>query len=357
MIHPAVALAVAVLIGLVVAVIVWPRYGLYARWRRWTQLKQRILVEDALKHIYKQMSAGGDHSLASLAGVLQISRSRAAALLTEMEAEGVVTATTAGVALTPAGRETALHIIRAHRLWERHLAEKSGYKQTEWHRRAEFREHQLTPTDLDELAAQLAHPTHDPHGDPIPQGGYLSPPTDSLPLSHLSPGESARIVHIEDEPELVYAQLIAEELYPTMIIRVIEQTPQRVHFRARGRDHFIAPILANNVAVQPLATPLLEEVDTPPHTLAELNLGESAVVTQLSPACRGSERRRFLDLGILPGTQIVAELRSPGGDPTGYRIRGALIALRREQARQILIARADEPDTALTARVGKPEVH
>ena len=52
----------------------------------------------------------------------------------------------------------------------------------------------------------------------------------------------------------------------------------------------------------------------------------------LSPQCRGPERRRLMDLGILPGTVIQAELVSPSGDPTAYRIRDALIALRKEQA-------------------------
>jgi Fe2+ transport system protein FeoA len=49
-----------------------------------------------------------------------------------------------------------------------------------------------------------------------------------------------------------------------------------------------------------------------------------------------------MDLGIVPGTVIGAELRSPGGDPTAYDIRGALIALRREQAALINIVRLEE---------------
>jgi Fe2+ transport system protein FeoA len=44
-----------------------------------------------------------------------------------------------------------------------------------------------------------------------------------------------------------------------------------------------------------------------------------------------------MDLGILPGTRIEAEMTSPSGDPTAYRIRDALIALRREQADLIRI--------------------
>jgi Fe2+ transport system protein FeoA len=44
-----------------------------------------------------------------------------------------------------------------------------------------------------------------------------------------------------------------------------------------------------------------------------------------------------MDLGILPGTQLQAELKSPLGNPVAYRVREALIALRREQAREVEI--------------------
>jgi Fe2+ transport system protein FeoA len=71
-------------------------------------------------------------------------------------------------------------------------------------------------------------------------------------------------------------------------------------------------------------------------TLDHLQPGERAVVTQL--ASTGLNRRRMMDLGILPGTQIEIEMKSPLGDPVAYRVRGAVIALRREQAREIFIA-------------------
>ena len=71
-------------------------------------------------------------------------------------------------------------------------------------------------------------------------------------------------------------------------------------------------------------------------SLDELEAGKSAVVVGISNA--GPERRRMMDLGILPGAVITAEMRSPLGDPTAYRIRGALLALRRDQARHIQIA-------------------
>lgn len=70
-------------------------------------------------------------------------------------------------------------------------------------------------------------------------------------------------------------------------------------------------------------------------TLDQLQVRQTAVVMALTNS--GPSRRRFMDLGILPGTQIQMELKSPLGDPTAYRVRGAVIALRREQASQIQI--------------------
>lgn len=70
-------------------------------------------------------------------------------------------------------------------------------------------------------------------------------------------------------------------------------------------------------------------------TLNQLTIGQSAQVTALSSI--GADRRRMLDLGILPGTTITVEMSSPMGDPVAYRIRGSLIALRNSQAEQISI--------------------
>ncbi len=68
-------------------------------------------------------------------------------------------------------------------------------------------------------------------------------------------------------------------------------------------------------------------------TLDALSLDQVAIVTGLTSA--GAERRRMMDLGILPGAKIEIEMLNPLGDPTAYRIREATIALRQEQARLI----------------------
>jgi Fe2+ transport system protein FeoA len=77
------------------------------------------------------------------------------------------------------------------------------------------------------------------------------------------------------------------------------------------------------------------ETQTHSLTLDALAPGQTAVVAALHSD--GLERRRLMDLGILPGTAIQVEMKSPLGDPVAYLVRGALVALRREQARKIEI--------------------
>lgn len=76
-------------------------------------------------------------------------------------------------------------------------------------------------------------------------------------------------------------------------------------------------------------------MNQPSLTLADLQPGQSGIVADLESA--GLQRRRMMDLGIVPGTRVRMEMSSPLGDPIAYRVRGALVALRQEQARQVLI--------------------
>ena len=76
------------------------------------------------------------------------------------------------------------------------------------------------------------------------------------------------------------------------------------------------------------------------HQYIPLNLlpvGETGIVQKL--LSDGTQRRRMLDLGLVDGTPVEALQKSPSGDPTAYFIRGAVIALRSEDAGKILIER------------------
>lgn len=323
----------------VVALLFWPGKGLFWQVRRNQQKVQRILIEDALKHLYDQEYKGLKCTLQSISGALSLSVDKTAALLTRLEELGLVQAQGDGVDLTAEGRSYALKMVRIHRLWERYLADETGMKETEWHRKAEKLEHQISEKEAEAMAASMGHPTYDPHGDPIPTRSGKLPPKKGKPLTDLEVNEVARIIHVEDEPDAIYAQLVAEGLHPGMQIRLLEKEPNRLYFVAEGEEVVLAPVMAANITVEPL--PRASE-KAPPDSLATLQVGERAEVLRLSPACRGQQRRRLMDLGIVPGTVISVEMRSPAGDPRAYNIRGATIALRKNQAELIHVRRMKE---------------
>lgn len=70
--------------------------------------------------------------------------------------------------------------------------------------------------------------------------------------------------------------------------------------------------------------------------LSSLPVGEIGCVQDL--LFSGKQRRRMLDLGLVQGTMVEALQKSPSGDPIAYLIRGAVIALRDEDASKIMIA-------------------
>ena len=313
----------------------WPEAGLLARWQRGRKMNARIRREDALKHIHSCEMGGSLASIQSIAGALGVHLNEASATLSELEAHNLALISNGGIRLTPAGRESALYILRAHRMWERYLADETGYSEQEWHDIAERYEHELTHSEVEALSARLGYPTHDPHGDPIPTADGAIVHHGGEPLTAAEIDIPLRIVHLEDEPDVVYAQLVAEGLHPGMGVRLVERTPERLRFWAVGDEHTLAPVVAANISV--LALPEVDADEPTGKPLSHLRSGESGIVLSISPASRGLDRQRLLDLGLLPGTKVGVELVGPGGDPKAYRIRGALIALRDDQADRILV--------------------
>ena len=330
----------ALLIGLIVvsffSLLFWPKGGLIGHLQRVSQLDRRVQREDALKIIHKTERSAEPVTIDSLAESLNINSANAEDLLKDMIAKELVEMSNRQIQLTTTGQQYALRIIRAHRLWERYLAEETGYEESKWHNLADRYEHQLTPDQIEALSAQLGNPTHDPHGDPIPAADGKFVAHGGLPLTEMPLEESLQIVHMEDEPEAVYAQLVAEGLHPGMQVQISEKSPHRIRFWANGEEHLLAPIVAASISVRSLPEQA-QEIACSGRPLHSLKPGQSGTVASLSPRLRGAERRRMMDLGVLPGTVIRAEITSPAGDPTAYRIRGALIALRREQADFICI--------------------
>ncbi len=335
--NPLIALSLGAALTALVLLIFWPERGLYWRWKRVNQRTEQVLIEDALKHMQDYAFQGKLPTIRSLAGSLNVSTSQAFEVITHLQTLNLLEMQGENFSLTEAGRKYALRIIRAHRIYERYLADQTGFEESEWHTRANLIEHHLSAEEVEALAQQLGNPSHDPHGTPIPTtDGKIVFYKNAIPLTQLEPNTLAHIVHMKDEPEAVYAQLVAEGLHIGQEIRLVETSSQRLNFLTNGSEHVLAPLLASNIDV--VAVEEKHKVEKlPGQSLTKLKPGQSAQVVGLSPRIRGVERRRLMDLGLLPGTTIEVEMESVSGNPIAYRIRGAVIALRKNQAALIKV--------------------
>ena len=337
MVDPVLALLGFGLLLVFFALLLWPGTGLIARLLRLSRMTERVRLEDTLKHLYKGEYAERPCSVESVAGAVGVNRGRAVQLLGRLEEQGFAQASEEGFGLTEEGRDYALHIVRTHRLLERYLADRTGVQPEDWHGEAERREHDFSPEDREFLAARLGHPLYDPHGDPIPTADGELPPRTGVPLTSMKPGDVGTIIHLGDEPREVYEDLSRAGLSPLMGVRVLEGDRGEVRFEASGEEKSLTPLVARSVTVEVL--PGAELDGFAGETLADVPPGQVARVLGINSSLQGPQRRRLLDLGLVPGTVVEAELASAGGDPVAYRIRGALIALRKDQSRWIQVDR------------------
>ncbi len=333
MVDPRLALLVFGLATALLAALAWPRHGLWARVARLRRVSERVRVEDTLKYLFHRSSGSPSVHPDALAGALEVRRTVARRLLDRLVASGLAARDGDSVRLTEAGRTEALRIVRSHRLLERYLADRTGVAPAEWHELAEAGEHELSTEEVESLAARLGQPRFDPHGDPIPTATGELPGSVGMPLSRLDEGVAGTVVHLEDEPREDYERLTSLGL--VLGARVVKhgRSSDGIALEVDGRRLSLPFELSDAINVEGGAGRATETV----RSLADLERGESGVVRRITSECRGAQRRRLLDLGVVPGTTITAEMRSAAGDPIAYRIRGALIALRREQARWIEI--------------------
>jgi DtxR family Mn-dependent transcriptional regulator len=161
------------------------------------------------------------------------------------------------------------------------------------------------------------------------------PSAEVTPVTAWTAEGPARIVHIEDEPAIAYDQILATGLRLGQVIRIIERTSQRLVLSDGEAEYRLAPTVAANIEVAPLPESEVAKAHAIP--LTTLLHNQPAEILSLDEAVQGFTRRRFLDLGLTPGTIISPELGNFFGDPRAYRVRGTLIALRKDQASQIWV--------------------
>jgi DtxR family Mn-dependent transcriptional regulator len=133
-------------------------------------------IEHYLREIYKLGQAGDPVSVTALAKAQQVSPASASAMVKKLAAlELADHAPYGGITLTPAGERVALEVIRHHRLLELYLAETLGVGVADVHEEADRLEHAISEELEARIDEALGFPTHDPHGDPIPNANLEWP--------------------------------------------------------------------------------------------------------------------------------------------------------------------------------------
>ncbi|HWI21540.1 MAG TPA: metal-dependent transcriptional regulator [Baekduia sp.] len=184
-------------------------------------------VEDYAKAIYSlERRKKGAVTTNAIAERMEVTAASASSMVKKLAGLGLVRhAPYRGVELTPRGLEVALEVIRHHRLLERYLAEELGVPWDRVHDEAEVLEHVLSE-ELEELiAAKLGHPTHDPHGDPIPSRDLVIDERDTVSLQSLDAGSNGVFTRISDSDPAMLRWLAERGIAPGDSFKIVDKQP------------------------------------------------------------------------------------------------------------------------------------
>jgi DtxR family transcriptional regulator, Mn-dependent transcriptional regulator len=182
-------------------------------------------VENYLKRLYQEEHASGEMvSMGRLASVMGVVPGTATAMVKALADSGLVQySPRAGVQLTTAGNQLALHVLRRHRLVELFLVRVVGLDWSEVHAEAEELEHVISDKLLERMDTLLGHPTADPHGDPIPTPTGDVAPSDNQSLATCTLDRAVEVTRVLDQ-EPPFLQFVDQcGLTPGTRWRVVER--------------------------------------------------------------------------------------------------------------------------------------
>ena len=181
--------------------------------------------EDYLKTIYGLVSRGEPVTTSGLALELGVSSPSVSAMAKRLHTEQFLQRPDGGWVLTERGEQAALRVIRRHRLVETFLARALGMGWDEVHAEAEVLEHVLSERLEERIDTALGHPTHDPHGDPIPPRHGQHTEAVGHPLDAAPPGCRFRIERVSDRDSAALRYLSILGIAPGVVLDVEEPEP------------------------------------------------------------------------------------------------------------------------------------
>lgn len=157
-----------------------------------------------------------------------------------------------GVSLTENGKRIAINIIRKHRLWELFLVEKLNFTWDEVHDVAEQLEHIKSQKLIDELDALLGFPTHDPHGDPIPDKDGNFQEIEKVMLCNAEVGMRYVCIGVNDNSAAFLKYLSNHDIALGSVIEVLYKEPfdNSMKIKSNNEEMMITEIVGENLFVR-----------------------------------------------------------------------------------------------------------
>jgi DtxR family transcriptional regulator, Mn-dependent transcriptional regulator len=209
-------------------------------------------MQDYVKEIYKLRLEGKRATTSAIAARLGVRPPSVTAMVKRLSALGLAKhAPYRGVELTPAGERVALEIIRHHRLLELYLAQALGLSLDEVHSEADRLEHALSEELEARIDRSLGYPTHDPHGDPIPDAALRLDRKRLRTLASLEPGDEATIKRVPDGDDELLRYLAKLALVPGKKVKLRSAEPfgGPLTVRVGKAEHAISRELAGGIGV------------------------------------------------------------------------------------------------------------
>jgi DtxR family Mn-dependent transcriptional regulator len=209
-------------------------------------------MQDYVKEIYKLRLEGKRATTSAIAERMGVRPPSVTAMVKRLSTLGLAKHVPyRGVELTPAGERVALEVIRHHRLLELYLTQALGLSLDEVHTEADRLEHALSEELEAKIDLALGHPTHDPHGDPIPDAKLRLDRERLRTLASLEPGDEATIQRVPDGDDELLRYLTKLALVPgkKVKLRAAEPFGGPITVCVGKEEHAISRELAGGIGV------------------------------------------------------------------------------------------------------------
>ncbi|MFB9055149.1 metal-dependent transcriptional regulator [Mariniflexile ostreae] len=210
-----------------------------------------LTEENYIKAIYHLGNQGADNvNTNALAEAMQTKASSATDMIKKLSDKNYAHYKKyQGVSLTEQGKRIAVNIIRKHRLWEVFLVEKLNFTWDEVHEVAEQLEHIKSLKLVNELDAFLGFPTHDPHGDPIPDSDGHYSHSKSVNILEMKIGHEGVLALVKDSSDAFLKYLNKNNLALGDAIKVLDVEPfdGSVTIETQNGQIIISKTVANNL--------------------------------------------------------------------------------------------------------------